>query len=385
MVINHPLIRFSWGCVHHVEDHAVTQKNTAILIFLLFLGTAIAYWSRGFAAAAVLLILGLGYGFVFYKARLCFASAFYGKRELMRGILLGLMLASIGSAVVVALGLNRVVMVPYGLHTLLGSALFGFALPFAGGCMTGTLYRLGGGQSKSLATFLGLLLGNALGAAYVWRLTEPMLNWSWRIYLPDVIGLAPAVILNLALLAFLYWRLGGEPKRFVRLPVRAWLAAEWPAWMGGVALALLFIIQFAYHSALTVQVPLARFSLWVGGLLGFPIKDLAWANFWGLRIPALDAGFLLDVGLIFGAMIGALMMNEFGYFRAWNVRHALVGFLGGLVMGLAVWLAIGCNVSGFWSTVATLRFEGWLYAAGMLLGTRLGLRTVNALVERDIL
>lgn len=363
----------------------MTQKTTAILIVLLFLGTAAAYWSRGLSAAAVLLILGLGYGFVFYKARLCFASAFYGKRELMRGILLGLMLASLGSTVVMALGLNRVVTVPFGLHTLLGSALFGFALPFAGGCMTGTLYRLGGGQSKSLATFLGLLLGNALGAAYMWRLTEPMLNWGWRIYLPDVIGLGPAVALNLALLGFLYWRLRGEPGRAAGLPVRAWLTAEWPAWMGGAALALLFIIQFAYHSALTVQLPLARFSLWVGGLLGFPIKGLAWANFWGLRIPALDAGFLLDVGLIFGAMIGALVMNEFGYFRAWNVRHALVGFLGGLVMGIAVWLAIGCNVSGFWSTVATLRFEGWLYAAGMWLGTQLGLRTVNTLVERDIL
>lgn len=363
----------------------MTQKTTAVLILLLFLGTAAAYGSRGLSAAAVLLILGLGYGFVFYKARLCFASAFYGKRELMRGILLGLILASLGSTVVMALGLNRVVTVPFGLHTLLGSALFGFALPFAGGCMTGTLYRLGGGQSKSLATFLGLLLGNALGAAYMWRLTEPMLNWGWRIYLPDVIGLVPAVALNLALLGFLYWRLRRGPERMARIPVRAWLTAEWPAWMGGAALALLFIVQFAYHSALTVQLPLARFSLWVGGLLGFPIKDLAWANFWGLRIPALDAGFLLDVGLIFGAMIGALVMNEFGYFRAWNVRHALVGFLGGLVMGIAVWLAIGCNVSGFWSTVATLRFEGWLYAIGMWLGTRLGLRTVNALVERDIL
>lgn len=369
----------------------MTQRVMALLVLLMFLGTAAAYWSQGLAATAVLLILGLGYGFVFYKARLCFASAFYGKREVMRGILLGLMAASLGSAGVMALGLNRAAMVPFGLHTLLGSMLFGWALPFAGGCMTGTLFRLGGGQTKSLATFVGLLLGNGLGAAYAWQMTEPLLNLGWRVYAPDLMGLVPAMFFNLAILGLLYWRLRDrlsvvESKTSPHPAwVTGWLKEEWPAWVGGLALATLFVIQFAYHSALTVQLPLARFSLWVSGVMGLPIKDLAWTQVWGLRIPALDPGFHLDVGLIAGAMVAALVMNEFAYFRALDWKEVLSGFFGGLVMGLAVWIAIGCNVSGFWSTVATLRFEGWLYAVGMFLGTQVGLKTVTTLVERGVL
>lgn len=390
----------------------MSQRSTAGLVVLMFLGTAAAYWSQGLKAAGVLLTLGLGYGFVFYRARLCFASAFYGNRELMRGILVGLAVASLGAAAVIALGLNRAPRVPFGLHTLVGAAAFGFALPFAGGCMTGTLYRLGGGQTKALAAFAGILVGNGLGAAFAWRLTEPMLALGARLYLPDLIGLLPSLALNLAGLAVLFWYLRdsagreGSPARAgpahagaaaISAPsepvspsarpvaARSIFTGVWPAWAGGVALAALFVTQFAYHSTLAVQVPLARLALWVSGLAGLPVRDLAWSQFWGLRIPAMDPGFHLDVGLVTGAMAAALTMGEFGYFRHWNARAVVSGFLGGVLMGVAVWIAIGCNVSGFWSTVATLRFEGWIYALGMLIGTRLGLKATAALVGRGLL
>lgn len=367
----------------------MTQGRMALMMLFVFLGTAVAYWSQGLPFAAVFLILGLGYGFVFYKARLCFATAFYGKRpDLAHGILLGLMVASVGSSIVMTLGLNQVSVMPYGLHTFIGSTLFGFALPFAGGCMTGTLYRLGGGQTQSLFAFIGILIGNGLGAAYAWRITEPLLALGARVYIPDMIGMVPAVLLNLVILGFLHRRLRDQsPSAPANRPILGVVLTKgaWPAWVGGVALAVLFIIQFAYQSALTVQLPLARFSLWISALFGVPVQGLAWSNFFGLRIPGQDPAFHLDVGLIAGAMMAALTMNEFAYFQHWNLKQALVGLLGGLVMGIAVWVAVGCNVSGFWSTVATLRFEGWLYAIGMFIGTRLGLQALTALVERDIL
>ncbi|MDR7411825.1 MAG: YeeE/YedE thiosulfate transporter family protein, partial [Armatimonadota bacterium] len=81
----------------------------------------------------------------------------------------------------------------------------------------------------------------------------------------------------------------------------------------------------------------------------------------------------------------ALLSGEFVGFRPWRLRDAAVGFAGGVVMGVAVWVAVGCNVSGFWSTVATLRVEGWLYALGLLLGARTGLWATGQLVSRGIL
>jgi hypothetical protein len=370
------------------RGQGLTPVRTALIMLVLFLGTALVYWAQGFEVAAVFLMLGLGYGFVFYKAHLCFASAFYGNRpDILRGILIGLMAASIGSAVVIGLGLNRVSVIPFGLHTFFGAMLFGFALPFAGGCMTGTCFRFGGGQAKSLFALLGILIGNGLGAAFVWPFTEPlMMRWGIRVYLPDVIGLLPATLLNLAIMVILYRRLRHRVTARARPSLRVLFArGAWPAWLGGLLIAVLFVIQFAYQSALTVQLPLARFVLWLSSLFGAPVQNLAWSNFFGLRLPGQDPTFLLDVGLIAGAMMAALTMNEFAGYRDLDRKQALVGLLAGIVMGIAVWIAIGCNVSGFFSTVATLRFEGWIYALGMFIGVRAGLRAVSALVMREVL
>lgn len=348
--------------------------------------TAAFVWIHGLRQAAVLFLLGIGYGWVFQRSRLCFASAFYGKREILQAILVGLVVASVGSAVVVAFGWNRPPRLPFGVHTLLGSFLFGLGMPFAGGCMTGTLFRLGSGQAKSLAAFLGLLVGNGFGAAFAWRVTERLLELGVRFQLSEVVGLWPALALNLGVLGFLYWRLNLQATPAIQsFHHGRWWTRPWPAWVGGIAFALLFVIQFGYHSALGVQLPLARTVLWTAQALGASVGELSWVRFWGLRVPALDPGAYLDVGLISGALLGAVVGGEFGYFRHWSLRETLSGFAGGLLMGIAVWIAIGCNVSGFWSAVATLRFEGWLYAVGLYLGARTGRFLLERLVVRGVL
>lgn len=360
----------------------MSQPALALLVLATSLATAAVAWQLELRSAAVLLLLGLGYGFAFQRSRLCFASAFYGNRALLRGILLGLAVASVGSALVVHLGWNRPPRLPFGLHTLLGSFLFGFAMPFAGGCMTGTLYRVGSGQPKSLAAFLGILVGNGLGAAYAWPVTERLMSWASSFSLAEVVGLWPATLLNLAVLGVLYTRLRpAHPEPATRLS----LLAPWPAWLGGLVVAVLFTAQFAYHSALGVQLPLARFSLWATHAAGADTGGLAWIRFWGDRLPALDPGFHLDVGLVTGSLVAALLAGEFVGFRPWRWRDSLVGFLGGVAMGVGVWVAIGCNVSGFWSAVATLRVEGWLYALGLYVGSRAGLRAVSSLVTHRLL
>ncbi len=370
----------------------MTQTAAARVVLALSLLTAATAYLQGVPTAAGMLLLGLGYGFVFQRTRLCFASAFYGNRELLRGILVALAVACVGSALVMGLGWNRTSRLPVGIHTLVGSALFGFCMPFAGGCMTGTLYRLGTGQPKSLAAFLGILVGNGLGAAWVWPATERLLERGWRVYLPDLVGLLPALLLNLAVLTVLLLQVGFPPRPAPRprlshpgAVLDRVFKQPWAPWAGGLAFGVLFTLQFAHHSALGVQLPIARFVLWAAGQVEPGVRELAWARYWGMRLPGLDPGFHLDAGLILGALVAALAAGEFTGFWPWRAREVLTGFLGGLGMGLAVWIAVGCNVSGSFSAVATLRLDGWIYALGLYLGARAGLKVTGFLVSRGFL
>jgi hypothetical protein len=67
-----------------------SDDSAALLVLALSLLTAAVAYALQLRSAAVLFSMGLGYGFVFQRTRLCFASAFYGNRQLLRGILLGL-------------------------------------------------------------------------------------------------------------------------------------------------------------------------------------------------------------------------------------------------------------------------------------------------------
>jgi hypothetical protein len=75
-------------------------------------------------------------------------------------------------------------------------------------------------------------------------------------------------------------------------------------------------------------------------------------------------------------MAAALLSGEFQWFKVYGGWRTLARhFAAGVGMRIAVWLAVGCNVSGFYTATATLRPEvGWLYALGMYLGAKLGLR-----------
>ncbi len=73
--------------------------------------------------------------------------------------------------------------------------------------------------------------------------------------------------------------------------------------------------------------------------------------------------------LLSGAMAAALLSGEFQWFKVYGGWRTLARhFAAGVGMGIAVWIAVGCNVSGFYAA-APLRPEvGWLYASGMYLG-----------------
>src|SRR3982074_3743933 len=109
--------------------------------------------------------LGLGVGLVLQRGRLCFAGAFRDlflmrNGTMMRAIIVGLAIMAPGFALIEsravpeprfgAVGAGHAV-APVGLNRAVGGVLFGIGMVVAGGCVSGTLYRIGEGYLASWA------------------------------------------------------------------------------------------------------------------------------------------------------------------------------------------------------------------------------------------
>ena len=178
------------------------------------------------AVLAPLWLLGMVAGFTLQRSRFCFASAFrdlflFGQSRTLNGILVALVVTTLGFALLMyrevpfpqfgALPAEAHIL-PVGLSTVFGGVLFGVGMVLAGGCSSGSLYRVGEGYVASAVAVLGMVLGLAL-LSYQW-------NWWWetliqhepKIWLAEVLpgGYASGVALTLlglfaVFLAALWW------------------------------------------------------------------------------------------------------------------------------------------------------------------------------------
>ena len=178
-------------------------------------------------------VFGLAFGFVLQRARFCFASAFrdiflLGHARNMKGLLLGLAVGSVGFALVMSrqvpmtsLGIYppSANVLPLGIHTGLGGLLFGVGMVLAGGCVSGSIYRMGEGYVASGVAFAGVM-GGLLVSAHTW-------NWWWeahiatapRFWLPHWIGHPGALVVTLLALAAIYvWVVSIEHRAGVVVP-----------------------------------------------------------------------------------------------------------------------------------------------------------------------
>ena len=56
---------------------------------------------------------------------------------------------------------------PIGVGFALGAVLFGIGMQIGGGCASGTLFSLGVGNGKLIATLLFFVVGSTFGAAHM--------------------------------------------------------------------------------------------------------------------------------------------------------------------------------------------------------------------------
>jgi uncharacterized membrane protein YedE/YeeE len=127
----------------------------------------------------------------------------------------------------------------------------------------------------------------------------------------------------------------------------------------------------------------AAFPLWGSRL----VETLGWDDpaFWpywedptrteALFRPLLaEATTVMNLGLMAGAGLAALLAARGASWRLPAPRAALASLAGGLMLGYGAVLASGCNISAFFGGIASGSLHGWVWILPALLGNWVGLR-----------
>lgn len=359
--------------------------------------------------------LGLGFGVVLQRSRFCFTAAFrdlfqFRSGRTMKGVIVGMAVATAGFGAHMYNLLPNPFLgpvapeahaTPVSLALIVGGVLFGIGMVIAGGCVSGSLYRIGEGYVASWAS-LGGLLGGLLLASHTW-------NWWWHhfirdapvIWFPRYLSYGGAVALTLAGLLGAYvvvlWieSRGGvgveesaphEAAATFREKVRALAGGVfgrgWPAPVGGATLGLLNILSYDVHMPWRIVGELSRWANGAAALVGLragPLEgtqELAGCTL-SVGGGVLTHGLLLNVGLVGGSLIAALLAHEFKLRVPRNRVRYLQSLGGGLFMGYGAGIALGCTVGAFFSAIPSLALNGWLFAFALAAGASIGLKVIE--------
>lgn len=377
---------------------------------------------RDGSSMAVFWVIGLGFGFVVQRSRFCFTAAFRDlflvrQGRTMKGVIVGLVVATLGFAVVMgtivpnaALGAIPVDahVLPLGPATVLGGLLFGFGMVIAGGCVSGSLYRMGEGYVASWVAIGGVMVGlYALNRTWNWWWDNSISNDS-LVWLPASLGYTGAILLTLAVLAaayvaILWWertagmpfiptirRRDDAPPASVRDDVRAILRrifrSEWSAVAGGAALGALNIALFFRYRPLGVVGEISRWSTDIAESVGAGpgvlrgLENLAGCTAQTVSGgPWFTEGFMLNVGIIGGSFAAATIAGEFRLRIPRQPVRYVQAAAGGVLMGYGAGLAIGCTIGAFFSAIPSLALNGWVFAASLSVGAYLGVFAIRRL------
>lgn len=379
----------------------------AVLLFAAAISSEMAlFWT-----------FGLAFGFVLQRSRFCFASAFrdvflLSHGRAMRGVLVGLAVATVGFATLMArqvpnpaLGIvpPNANVLPIGWHLVAGGLLFGMGMVVAGGCVSGSIYRMGEGYVASWVSFGGLMLGLA-AAAYSW-------NWWWdfsiadgpRIWLPTYLGHAGALIVTLlGLLAVYLLVLWWESRGGLTLPEMPFKASEdesfnaklgnslrrvfvhgWPITTGGAILGFLNLLMFLNSHPWGFTGEVSRWVIGFTNMMGIGPGLLQGASSLpGCALEVAESGILhhmlfLVWGMVFGSFIAALFAGEFKIRLPRQKRRYAQAVGGGVVMGYGAGLAMGCTIGAFFSAIPSLAANGWVFALFLAIGAWAGTQIIQ--------
>jgi uncharacterized membrane protein YedE/YeeE len=357
---------------------------------------------------AALFLVGAAAGIILYHAAFGFTSAWRifiadGRGEGVRAQMLMLALTCAVFFPLLAAGqafgtqLNGLVQ-PAGVPVLAGAFLFGLGMQLGGGCASGTLFSVGGGNTRMVVTLFFFVVGSLLGTAHApfwWA--QPTLP---PISLVARLGAVGALALSLVVFGAIFAvTVMIERRKFGRVidaepaprPQR-WLRGPWPLMAGAIGLAAVNVATLLLAGrpwGIT-----SAFALWAAkaaATAGVPVET--WP-YWSSQIGSLrgnvfgDVTTVMDLGIVLGALLAALLAGRFAPVWTIPARSLVAAVVGGMLLGYGARIAYGCNIGAYFSGIASGSLHGWLWLpaafAGNVLGTYLR-PTFGLSVERTSL
>ena len=140
---------------------------------------------------------------------------------------------------------------------------------------------------------------------------------------------------------------------------------QWAAWIGGILLAVINIMMFAYEKPWSAAGGVRNWGDWFFNTLDITDKIII--------PPHLYSTSLLNFGVIVGALVAALQARQFRIQGA-PPFEIIKGLIGGTLMGIGAAMAFGCNIGGFYSAISALSMAGVAMMLGLMIGVYIGLR-----------
>ncbi len=318
------------------------------------------------------IITGVAFGVVLQRGRVCFNSAFRDLKLLKDNFLFKAIMFAIALEIIAFLFMAQMGWVhlnpkPFNIiGNIVGPFIFGIGMVLAGGCASGTTYRVGEGNTTS---WLALLFYGLTAWATKKGIFSPILkavskytikvSSTSSLYLADSKGkigptLATLLHINPWIIGIIVFVIIIAYLFFTKTTKRPDSKLSWQ--MIGILLLPVAMFGFWTSTLSGRPYPMGITGGWINVLMGYATK--AKLNWEGAEV----------LGIVIGAFITALIYKEFKFRVPRRGAVYLQVAIGGICMGFGAVLGGGCNIGHFFSGIPQLALSSIVAGIFFILG-----------------
>lgn len=358
---------------------------------------------------AICLLLGYLAGIIMHRSDYCIAGMFrdlflFKRMSMMRTLVLLVVSSMILFEFARQAGLVLYPFPPTGSPSLaaaIGGSLFGIGMILAGGCVAGTLYKMGSGNFLSFIAFAGIISGSLLYAEihpYWASFIKQTTFFQGKVTVPQIIGADPLIVISATAAAggffIIRWFRDGKLVRpsYAEGYLQPWKAAVSLAFIGVVAYIVVgkpigvttgYAKLGAYLEGFFFRGHVEALPFFKATPLNYthPLTNIHMQGGAGPSFDAISAIELpIIIGIVFGSACSAVLLREFKIYYNVPYRQYISAFIGGVLMGLSSRLSQGCNVAHLLGGLPILTGQSILFLAGLLPGAWIGSKMLVHLV-----